>query len=56
MFEIFNRQKVRVLYFEQPSCIPSDDELTNMNRAGYKFKIDGKSISLTQFKSLRKER
>jgi hypothetical protein len=53
IFEIFNRQKQRVLYCYQTSCIPPNETLSDMQKGGYKFKIDGKKATLSQIKELR---
>ena len=38
---------------EYKSCMPTDSQLSSMIKAGYKFKIDGKTVSLKQVKTAR---
>lgn len=40
---------------EDVICIPSVDELTAMNKVGYKFKIDGQTVTIKKIKELIKE-
>lgn len=47
VFEIFDRNGVRVSVTESLTCIPFDD-IPHMANAGYKFKLDGKAISKTR--------
>lgn len=44
-FEVFNSENKRVFYTENRKCVPSNKQLGLMQRAGYKFKLDGKAIS-----------
>lgn len=45
-FEVLNDKGITVMQTETKSCIPSEDELAVMNKAGYKFRIDGKNITI----------
>lgn len=36
------------MYTEHISCIPKKDELTAMQKAGYKFKLNGKAANVSQ--------
>ena len=36
------------MHTEYLSCIPKKDELTAMQKAGYKFKLDGKAANVSQ--------
>ncbi len=37
------------------SCFPDEDELTIMSKAGYRFKVDGKIMTMKKFKEIRKD-
>lgn len=45
-FEVLNDKGITVMQTETKSCIPSEDELAAMSKAGYKFRIDGKNITI----------
>ena len=45
-FEVVNDKNVPMMSTTYISCIPEKDELTSMSKAGYKFKLDGKSITI----------
>lgn len=49
-FEVVNDKGVTVMQTEMKSCVPNDDELFTMSKAGYKFKLDGKSVSIKKIK------
>ena len=49
-FQIFGKDKKCKLVTESKSCIPDMKELSLMNKAGYKFKLDGKAISIAKLK------
>lgn len=36
------------MFTEHICCIPPKDHLTSMQKAGYKFKLDGKPASVSQ--------
>ena len=46
IFEVFNDKGKRVMYTEHTSCIPTKDILNLMFKAGYKFKLDGKTTTI----------
>lgn len=52
-FEVINDKGVAVMSTEYVSCIPDDGQLTSMSKAGYKFKIGGKSTSIKKIKEIR---
>lgn len=52
-FEVLNEKGVAVMGTNSPSCIPDDNQLSSMSKAGYKFKIDGKSASVKKVKEVR---
>lgn len=45
-FEVVNDKGTTVMHTETKSCIPDKDELTVMSKAGYKFRIDGRNITV----------
>lgn len=45
-FEVVNRLGDTVMSTEFESCVYDLDDLTNMYKAGYRFKVDGKFVSL----------
>jgi hypothetical protein len=49
-FQIYGKDNKCKLVTESKSCIPGIDELKLMSKVGYKFKLDGKSISLSKLK------
>lgn len=49
-FEVINQANKVVMNTEQISRIPNDARLKLMNIAGYKFKMNGKPISLIRLK------
>lgn len=44
-FEIIDNKGKVVFNTTQVTCIPNKDNINSMHGAGYKFKIDNKSIS-----------
>lgn len=54
-FEVINDKNVAVMSTEYVSCMPEKDELTSMSKAGYKFKLDGKSITVKKLREKLKE-
>lgn len=57
LFEYFNQEGQRVLYTEYPECVLDDYEkgnLSSMNQNGYKFKVDGKTVSYKKLISIAK--
>ena len=49
-FQVFGKDNQCRFVTESKSCIPSVQELTHISKAGYKFKLDGKSVSLSRLK------
>lgn len=49
-FEVVNDKGVTVMFTEMPSCVPDEPQLTSMQKAGYKFKIDDKAASIKKVK------
>ncbi len=43
-FEVINRDGVVVFNTEYKECIPSLQELKDMESSGYKFRVDGKTV------------
>ena len=44
-FEVINSNSTTVMQTETWACIPDEDTLKSMAKAGYKFKLDGKAIT-----------
>ena len=44
-FEIVNEKGVVVFNTEYNECIPTKQQIDDMSKAGYKFKIDGKNAT-----------
>lgn len=51
-FEVVNDKGITVMCTESESCIPNEDELYIMNKEKYKFKIDGKIVSIKKIKEI----
>lgn len=49
-FQVFGRDNQCKFVTEHKSCIPCRQELTHISKAGYKFKLDGKLVSLSRLK------
>lgn len=47
-FQVFGKDNQCKFVTESKSCIPKKKQLTNISKAGYKFKLDGKVISLSR--------
>lgn len=47
-FEVINRDGVVVFNTEYKECIPSLQELKDMESGGYKFRIDGKTMKVSK--------
>ena len=45
-FEIINTENKTVMNTTDVSCIPEKELLMSMSKSGYKFKIDGKILSV----------
>ena len=54
-FEVINDRNKTVMHTSSPSCIPDKDILTSMSKAGYKFKLDGKAITIKKLNEKLKE-
>lgn len=55
-FEVVNRFGKTMASYMDYSCIPEKDVLESMYKAEYRFKLDGKNISLKKAKELLKEK
>lgn len=51
LFEVFNADGQRMAWTQQKSCIYPMDTLTAMNECGWRFRIDGKLVPKTNFRS-----
>ena len=49
-FQVFRKDNKCKFITESKSCIPDKKQLTDISKAGFKFKLDGKVISLTRLK------
>ncbi len=54
-FEVINDRGVTVMQTTMKSCIPDEEQLTYMSKAGYKFKLEGKVVTLKKLKEFQKE-
>lgn len=54
-FEVVSDRGVTVMQTEMKSCIPDEEQLSCMNKAGYKFKLNGKNVTLKRLKEFQKE-
>lgn len=52
-FEVVNDKGKTVMSCTSVSCIPDEDELSCMAKAGYKFKLDGKNATQKKIKEIR---
>lgn len=55
-FEVVNDKGVAVMQTEMKSCIPDEEQLSYMSKAGYKFKLEGKIVTLKKIKEYQKEK
>lgn len=49
-FQVFGKDNQCRFVTESKNCIPDIKELTAISKAGYKFKLDGKVVSLSRLK------
>lgn len=54
-FEVINDKNKTVMRTPSPHCIPDKDILTLMSKAGYKFKLDGRIITIKKLNEMLKE-
>ncbi|MDO4562197.1 MAG: hypothetical protein Q4C12_00025 [Clostridia bacterium] len=52
-FEVINDRGMTVMSCTAFSCIPEESEISSMLKAGYKFKIDGKSVNKRKIQEIR---
>lgn len=55
-FEVVNDKNKTVMITNYIEYIPTDKELSSMYKAGYKFKLNGKAISLKKVLEIKKEK
>lgn len=53
-FEVVNDRGRTIMSCTTASCVPDDEQLSSMAKAGYKFKIDGKTVNIKKVKEIRK--
>lgn len=51
-FEVINRDGIVVFNTEYKECIPSLQELKDMESGGYKFMVDGKTVKASKIDNL----
>ena len=49
-FKVLNENGICVMSTTHVSCIPDEEQLKDMAKFGYKFKLDGKAISVKKIK------
>ena len=54
-FEVINARGVTVMQTTMKSCIPDEEQLTYMSKVGYKFRLEGKVVTLKKLKEFQKE-
>lgn len=52
-FQVINDKGIGVMETHFASCMPDGAQLASMSKAGYKFKIDGKAVSIKKIKEVR---
>ena len=52
-FQVVNRDNIPVMCTESVSCVPDEKELLSMQKAGYKFKVDGKVMTIKKIKEMK---
>ena len=55
-FEVVNDKNKVVMNTTSPGCIPSKDALSLMSKAGYKFKLNGKVVTIRKLYETLKEK
>lgn len=50
-FEVINPDGRAVMGASSINCLPTNEQLISMSKAGYKFKLNKKAISLKKLKS-----
>ena len=55
-FEVINDKGITVMQTTTKSCIPDEEQLSYMSKAGYKFKLGGKVVTLKKIKEYQKEK
>ena len=54
-FEVVNENGKTVFVTEYDECLPPKQQIDDMRKSGYKFKIDGKVITLKKLNEKLKE-
>lgn len=54
-FEVINDKNKIVMHTSDISCIPDKDILNLMSKAGYKFKLDNKAVTIKKLNEQLKE-
>lgn len=45
-FEVINNESTTLMQTTTWLCVPDEDTLKSMSKAGYRFKLDGKAITV----------
>ena len=48
-FQIFNSEGKRIMHTDEVNCLPDKKSIEELAKNGYKFKIDGKTVSKKEF-------
>ena len=54
-FEVINNESATLMQTTTWLCVPDEDTLKSMSKAGYKFKLDGKAITVKKLNEKLKE-
>ena len=54
-FEVINSNSKTLMHTETWLCVPDEETLKSMSKAGYKFKLDGKTITIKKLNEQLKE-
>lgn len=54
-FEVINDKNMPVMSTVYVSCIPNNDAINSLSKAGYRFRLDGKIMSVKKLNEQIKE-
>lgn len=55
LFEIYSEKGRRLFYTTSEECLPPKEQINSMSKAGYKFKLDNKTVTIKKIKEQLKE-
>lgn len=55
LFEVVDFYKNTIMHCSDWCCVPAENTLYSMYQAGYRFKINGKKVTIKKIIELRKE-